>query len=98
MPSSNRPSVDASPANGTSSPADGLPYDELARREQHYRALIENANDIVYVHDFEGNFKEVNAAAVRVFGYSLDEIKQMNVKDIVDPEWLAIARDPGRAV
>jgi diguanylate cyclase (GGDEF)-like protein/PAS domain S-box-containing protein len=94
MPSSNRPSVDASPPNGLSGTAvEPVPYDELARREQHYRALIENANDIVYVHDFEGNFKEVNAAAVRVFGYSVDEIRRLNVKDIVDPEWLAIARE-----
>ena len=79
-----------SPANGNGA---AIPYEELARRERYYRALIENANDIVYVHDFEGNFKEVNAAAARVFGYQIEEIRTLNVKDIVDPAWLGIARE-----
>ena len=41
--------------------------------EERYRSLFENANDIIYVHDLEGNYLSVNRAAVRVFGYTREE-------------------------
>jgi diguanylate cyclase (GGDEF)-like protein/PAS domain S-box-containing protein len=68
-------------------------FEEVARRERHYRELVENANDIVYVHDLEGNFTEVNAAASRVFGYKNEEFLRLNVGDILDPLSLAVARE-----
>ncbi len=63
-------------------------YAELVQRERHYRELVENANDIVYVHDLDGNFRDVNAAATRIYGYTTDEVLAMSIADIVDPEWL----------
>jgi PAS domain S-box-containing protein len=41
----------------------------LAESEQRYRALIDNANDIVATFDLEGRFTSVNPAVERVLGY-----------------------------
>lgn len=63
----------------------------LRESDERYRDLIENANDIVYSHDLEGNFTSVNRAAMRVFGYSHEEVMHLNIRAIVDPEWVDIA-------
>jgi diguanylate cyclase (GGDEF)-like protein/PAS domain S-box-containing protein len=93
------PSPRAQQANGiqAGSARSARPYDELEAAEQHYRALFENANDVVYTHDFDGNIQEVNAAGCRMYGYEHDELVQMNISRIVDPEWLPIAAEHIRA-
>lgn len=58
----------------------------LSENEERYRNLFENTNDVVYVHDLEGNYISVNKAAEKIFGYKREQILQMNVKDIVAPE------------
>lgn len=65
---------------------------DLLESELRYRNLFENANDIIYVHDLEGNYISLNHEAERVFGYSHDEILSMNIKQIVVPEHLKTAR------
>jgi PAS domain S-box-containing protein len=65
----------------------------LRESEQRYRALFENASDVVYTLDPSGRFTSVNDAATRVLGYSSDEILQMNVADIVVPAQAAHLRE-----
>jgi len=64
----------------------------LRASEQRYRDLFENANDIVYTHDLQGNFTSINAAGERVTGYSRAEALRMNISRIVAPESLAAVR------
>lgn len=66
--------------------------DALRLSEERYRELFENAHDIVYTHDLEGNFTSLNRAAERLTGYTRDEASHMNVVDIVAPEQLKFAR------
>ena len=54
--------------------------------ETRYRRLFENANDIIYVHDLEGNYISINKAAERIFGYTQEEALAMNMTDIIVPE------------
>lgn len=68
-----------------------LAEEELRLSELRYRNLFENANDIVYVHDLEGNYNSINQAAERVFGYSREEALQMNIRQIAAPEHLKLA-------
>lgn len=60
--------------------------------EERYRNLFENANDIIYVHDLEGNYLSMNRAAEKVFGYKRDEALKLHMSKIVVPEQLDLAR------
>lgn len=51
-----------------------------------YRELLENANDIVYVHDLEGYFLTWNRKAEDLLGYKIGEAKRLHVRDVVAPE------------
>jgi PAS domain S-box-containing protein len=69
----------------------------LKESEEHYRELFENACDMVYTHDFDGNFKSVNAAGPMILGYSTDEFLTLNVRDIVAPEYLPLVQEKIRS-
>jgi len=64
----------------------------LIESESRYRTLFENANDIIYVHDLEGNYLSLNQAAERAFGYTRDEVLKLNMRDVTTPEHLELAR------
>ena len=64
----------------------------LQENEERYRELFENANDVIYTHDLTGNFTSLNRTAELVTGYTREEAMQMNVSDVIAPEYLEIAR------
>jgi len=66
--------------------------DALKISESRYRQLFENANDIIYVHDLDGNYISVNTAAQEIFGYTQEEALSMNMKDITAPDQLDLVR------
>ncbi|SEM59321.1 PAS domain S-box-containing protein [Mucilaginibacter gossypiicola] len=59
---------------------------KLEVSEEKYRSLIEQASDAIYVIDFEGRFTEVNASLCKMTGYSREELLQLKVEQIIDPE------------
>jgi two-component system, cell cycle sensor histidine kinase and response regulator CckA len=65
---------------------------ELIRSEESYRDLVENAHDIIYSHDLEGNYISVNKAAEQITGYTREESLSMNLAQMVAPEYLEKAR------
>ncbi|MEK6302038.1 MAG: PAS domain S-box protein [Acidobacteriota bacterium] len=64
----------------------------LRASEERYRDLVENAHDIIYSHDLEGNYTAVNKAVEQITGYSREEALKMNVAQIIAPEHLEQAR------
>jgi PAS domain S-box-containing protein len=54
--------------------------------EQRYRELLENANDIVYLHDLEGYFLSWNRKAEELLGYKMSDHPRLHVRDVVAPE------------
>ena len=66
--------------------------EDLEESESRYRNLFENANDIIYVHDLEGNYISINKAGERVIGYPREEALQMNMKQIAAPDHLKRSR------
>ncbi|MGH9927585.1 MAG: PAS domain S-box protein, partial [Pyrinomonadaceae bacterium] len=54
--------------------------------------LFENANDIIYAHTLTGNFTSLNRAGEEVTGYCREEAFQMNIADVLAPEYVSIAR------
>lgn len=61
--------------------------------ETRYNDLLEEANDIIYTHDFDGRFILLNKAGEQVSGYTREEVYCMNVADIIAPEHRAQARE-----
>lgn len=64
----------------------------LKRSEEEYRDLFENANDLIYTHDLEGNFTSLNRAGELITGYTREEALNTNISEIVAPEYLEGAR------
>ena len=67
--------------------------DALAKSEEKYRLLFDYSNDAIFVHEMgENNLPSnniaVNERAVRLLGYSREELLHMSAKDVV-PEKLA---------
>jgi PAS domain S-box-containing protein len=59
---------------------------ELSKSEERYRDLVENARDIIYSHDLEGNYTSINKAGEQITGYSREEALKMNLSQTVDCE------------
>jgi diguanylate cyclase (GGDEF)-like protein/PAS domain S-box-containing protein len=64
----------------------------LRASEERYRELFENANDLLYTHDLEGNFTSVNHACVTLTGYTHAELLRMNIADLVASDSLEKTR------
>ncbi|HEY3039309.1 MAG TPA: PAS domain S-box protein [Pyrinomonadaceae bacterium] len=64
----------------------------LQENEERYRELFENANDIIYTHDLTGNFTSLNRSGEQITGYSREEAFQMNIVDVLAPEYVSIAQ------
>ena len=54
----------------------------LMESEANYRNLINGMDESVWVIDFDGNFLEVNNAAVAILGYSREELQSLGIKGI----------------
>jgi diguanylate cyclase (GGDEF)-like protein/PAS domain S-box-containing protein len=67
--------------------------DKIRESEARYRQLYENANDIIYVHDLEGNYISINGVAERVLGYTNEEALKLNMKDLAAPQHLSMVMD-----
>ncbi len=66
--------------------------DALKESELKYRQLIENANDIIYVHDLEGNYISINEVAERVLGYTREEALALNMTEIAAAEHVELVK------
>lgn len=65
----------------------------LRESEMRYRELFENASDIVYVHDLNGNFLSFNRAAERKLGYSRRDLPGLTLATVIAPEHIRRAKD-----
>ncbi len=72
-------------SNGTTI-AIGSDITEKQEKEREFKHIVENAKDIIYTTDKNGQFTYVNEIAVMVTGYSMDEFSKMNFKELIAPE------------
>ncbi|GET42761.1 putative bifunctional diguanylate cyclase/phosphodiesterase [Microseira wollei] len=66
---------------------------EARRREseQRFRALIENATDIVVIVDKDGIFRYISPSQQRIFGYKTEELLGKKCLDYIYPEDVSLA-------
>ena len=51
----------------------------------------EGKEEPVIIHDMKGDILDANEKAVKLFGYSKDELTKLNVREIVGPESFSAA-------
>jgi PAS domain S-box-containing protein len=66
---------------------------ELSQSEERYRDLVENAHDIIYTHDLQGNYTSINKAGELITGYPRQEALALNLTNTVAPEHQDRARE-----
>ncbi len=64
----------------------------LKQSEQKYRELFENANDIIFIMDLDGNILSCNAAASITYGYESEQLMGLSIENLLDEAYLPIVR------
>ncbi|MCX6899983.1 MAG: PAS domain S-box protein [Verrucomicrobia bacterium] len=55
--------------------------------EKRCAELVENATDMVFTRDMEGNYISINPAGCRRLGYTQEEVPGLHITDLVVPEY-----------
>jgi PAS domain S-box-containing protein len=61
--------------------------------QSRYTLIFENAADAIFIHNLKGTFIEVNDTACARFGYSRDELRKMNIRDIYSVKYRHLVDD-----
>jgi PAS domain S-box-containing protein len=56
----------------------------LRESEERYRIIFERSLDGLYIHDFEGNFIDANPVALKMLGYTKEEISSLNFSSLLN--------------
>lgn len=62
----------------------------LKSSESRVLELLENANDLIYTADLQGNFTSLNKAGERLTGFTGEEVCEMNITHVIAPEYLEL--------
>jgi PAS domain S-box-containing protein len=60
---------------------------------ERFNILLNNAYDSIILYDSKGNILEANASALEQYGYTLEEMKDLNISNIRAPEERANIQD-----
>lgn len=63
----------------------------LRESAERYQNLFDKADDLIFMHDMDGQFVQINAAAERLTGYWRSELLRMNLIDLIAPEYEKLA-------
>lgn len=55
----------------------------LRKSETHFRVLVEQALDGIFIADPKGRYVDVNTAGVEMLGYTREELLQLSIADVV---------------
>jgi PAS domain-containing protein len=59
----------------------------LQENEDWYQDLVEHSQDLLCIHDLEGRLLSVNPAPARLLGYSVEEMLQNPMREMIAPEF-----------
>ncbi len=58
----------------------------LRNSESRYRLVVEQASDGIFIFDRHANFIDANPHAQELVGYTLDELRKLNISDTIQPD------------
>jgi PAS domain S-box-containing protein len=58
----------------------------IVESENKYRSIFEKSRDVIYITSKEGKFVDINDSAVKLFGYTKEELLELNVKQLYASE------------
>lgn len=58
----------------------------LLESEEKFRTIVEQASDGIFIADKDTRFEDVNTSGCQLTGYSLEELKQMKIIDLIPLE------------
>jgi PAS domain S-box-containing protein len=59
----------------------------VGKNQEWYQDLVEHSQDLLCVHDLQGHLLSVNAAPARVLGYSVEELLNIPMRELIPPEF-----------
>jgi PAS domain S-box-containing protein len=59
----------------------------LQDNDDWYQDLVEHSHDLLCIHDLAGRLLSVNPAPARALGYTVEELLQIPMRDLVPPEF-----------
>ncbi len=59
----------------------------LIESEKKFRQVVEEAVEVIFTTDTNGYFTYANPAAIKLTGFTLDEIKKLRYLDLIEPEF-----------
>jgi len=65
----------------------------LQETEERYKSLFESSIELIYIHDFQGNFIDANVTALETIGYTKEEISSVNFKTLLSEDQLPKAME-----
>ena len=65
---------------------------EQLRKSKDYYGLMNSARDVIYTHDFDGNFLSMNHAGLDLLECTKEELLQSNIKDFLTDDSLELMR------
>jgi len=60
---------------------------ELHKSMEKYRTIVDNINDAIIIHDFEGNIVDCNEQAYKMLGYNLEDLLGENLSKFDAPHY-----------
>lgn len=60
---------------------------DLRESESRYRDLVEHSEDLLGTHDLNGKIISINKAPCRRLGYTVEEVLQMKIQDLLAPKF-----------
>src|SRR5215475_2568190 len=59
----------------------------LQENEDWYRDLVQHSQDLLCIHDLQGRLLSVNPAPARVLGYTVEELLQIPMQQLLAPSF-----------
>lgn len=64
----------------------------LRKSEERHRLLADNASDVIWTMDLEGRYTYISPSVQKLRGYTVDEVMQQSMTDVLSPESAAMAQ------